>query len=102
MSYPIQERLEPLAALCSRYGVRRLALFGSALRDDFDPRRSDLDFLVDFQPLAAGVHSNAYFGLLRELESLFGRPVDLVEAGSIRNPYLLRTLEAEQKTLYAA
>ena len=88
--------------LCSRYGVRRLALFGSAVRDDFDPLRSDLDFLVEFQPMPAGGHSKSYFGLLRELELLFGRTVDLVEAGAIHNPYVLRSVEAEQKTLYAA
>jgi uncharacterized protein len=102
MAYPIQERLEPLAAMCSRYGVRRLALFGSAVRDDFDPQRSDLDFLVEFKTLPAGGHSKAYFGLLRELESLFGCGIDLVEAGAIHNPYVLRSLEAEQKILYAA
>jgi predicted nucleotidyltransferase len=102
MAYSIQEKLPPLAALCARYGVRRLALFGSALREDFDPEHSDLDFLVEFQPLAAGTYSHAYFGLLRDLELLFGRSVDLVEAGSIRNPYVLHSVEAEQKTLYAA
>lgn len=88
--------------MCSRYGVRRLALFGSAVRDDFDPQRSDLDFLVDFQPLPPGGHSNAYFGLLRELESLFGRGIDLVEAGAIHNPYVLRSVEAEHRVVYAA
>jgi predicted nucleotidyltransferase len=102
MAYPIHERLEALTALCSRYGVRRLALFGSAVRDDFDPTHSDIDFVVDFRPLPAGGHSKAYFGLLRELESLFGCGIDLVEAGAIHNPYVLRSLEAEQKTLYAA
>lgn len=91
-----------LTALCARYGVRRLALFGSAVRDDFDPQHSDLDFLVEFGPLPSGAHSKAYFGLLRDLEQLFGRPVDLVEDGTIRNPYVLRSVEAEQKTLYAA
>jgi predicted nucleotidyltransferase len=102
MAYPIQERLGAVAALCSRHGVRRLALFGSAVRGDFDPQHSDLDFLVDFLPLPAGAHSKAYFGLLRELESLFGCSIDLVEFGSIHNPYVLRSVEAEQKTLYAA
>jgi len=102
MAYKIQEKLEPLATLCARYGVRRLALFGSAVREDFDPEHSDLDFLVDFQPLPAGTYSDAYFGFLRELELLFGRSVDLVEAGAIRNPYILSSMEEEQKTLYAA
>ncbi len=102
MAYAIQPRLEALTALCKQYGVRRLALFGSGVREDFDPERSDLDFLVEFRQRPEGGQAKAYFGLLRELETLFGRRVDLIEAGTIRNPYVQRQVEAEQKTLYAA
>jgi predicted nucleotidyltransferase len=91
-----------LAALCSRYRVRRLELFGSASRDDFDPARSDLDFLVEFQPMSPGDHADAYFGLLEALEALFARPVDLVELGPIDNPYLLASIEKSREVLYAA
>jgi predicted nucleotidyltransferase len=58
--------------------VRRLELFGSAARGVGEPR--DLDFLVGFEPLPPGQRAPAYFGLPRELEALFGRPVDLVMA----------------------
>ncbi len=102
MAYVVQDKIEPLSELCRRYGVRKLVLFGSALRDDFDPSRSDLDFVVEFAPRPSGGYANAYFGLLREMESLLGCPVDLIEAGTIRNPYIRRSVEAEQKTLYAA
>jgi len=54
---------EQLAAICREYRVRRLALFGSALRDDFDPERSDLDFIVEFEPLPSGTYADTYFGL---------------------------------------
>jgi len=91
-----------LIDLCDRYGVRRLALFGSALRDDFDPGRSDLDLLVEFSPTSPQEHAEAYFGLLENLESLFGRRVDLLELGAVRNPYLRREIEEQQETLYAA
>ena len=58
--------------------VRRLELFGSAADDSFDPGRSDVDFLVEFETLADGEHADAYFGLKESLASLLARPVDLV------------------------
>lgn len=102
MTGVIEERRADLEDLCQRYGVARLALFGSALREDFDPDTSDLDFAVEFQPMTPQEHAEAYFGLLEDLERLFGRRVDLVEIGAIRNPYLRREIEAGQETLYAA
>jgi len=99
---PIEYRRRELKALCERRGVERLALFGSALRDDFDPEKSDLDFSVTFSPMSPERHAAAYFGLLDDLEGLFGRRVDLVEIGAIRNPYLRRSIEEEQETVYAA
>ena len=71
----------------------------SVLREDFDPERSDLDFLVEFAPMSPSGHAEAYFGLLEDLESLFGRRVDLVEIGAVRNPYLRREIEERQETL---
>jgi hypothetical protein len=93
---------QQLAELCRRHRVRRLALFGSAVREDFDPRRSDLDFLVEFEALPPGTYADAYFGLLEGLGRLYGRRVDLVEAGSVRNPYMRLEIEARQETVYAA
>ena len=98
----VEARRSELTELCGRYGVRRLSLFGSALWDDFDPGRSDLDLLVEFPPTSPQDHAEAYFGLLEDLESLFGRRVDLLEPGAIRNPYLRREIEEQQETLYAA
>ena len=98
----IEQERERVAELCRRHRVRRLAVFGSALRQDFDPERSDLDFLVEFEPLPQGTYADAYFGLINALEQLFQRRVDLVEAGSVRNPYIQREIEARQETLYAS
>ena len=102
MTELIESKRSELRALCERYKVERLALFGSALRDDFDPGMSDLDFAVEFQPMTPQEHAEAYFGLLEDLESLFGQRVDLVEIRAVRNPYLRREIEAGQETLYAA
>ena len=91
-----------LARLCMRHGVVTLALFGSALRDDFDPDRSDLDFAVAFADMTPVEHKRAFFGLLEDLESLFGRRVDLIEVGAVRNPFVRAGIEATQEPLYAA
>jgi predicted nucleotidyltransferase len=71
-----------LARICRRHGVAKLSVFGSALRGDFDPDRSDVDLLVEFAP---GV-SKGLFKLVTmqdELEHLFGREVDLITPGSL-------------------
>ncbi len=98
----IEEHRAELAELCRRHHVLRLAVFGSATRDDFDPQRSDLDFLVDFESLPPGSYADAYFGLLESLEHLFDRPVDLVVASAIRNPYFRESVNRTQALLYAA
>ena len=101
--YPqIEQHREQVAAICRHYRVRRLALFGSALGSDFDPARSDLDFVVEFEPLPEGTYADTYFGMIEAMERLFQRHVDLVEAGSVRNPYLLREIELQQEALYGA
>ena len=60
---PIQHYVEEIARLCQRYRVQRLAVFGSILRADFDEARSDVDFLVEFEPLPVAVRMKNYLGL---------------------------------------
>lgn len=98
----VEARREQLGALCRRFGVRRLELFGSAASGRFDADRSDLDFLVEFEPDSPLGYSDRYFGLLWGLEELFGRRVDLLEANAIRNPYLRQSIDASRQVLYAA
>jgi predicted nucleotidyltransferase len=93
---------EPLVALCRKYHVRRLDVFGSAARDDFDEQSSDVDLLVDFEEMPYAERADAYLGLLTDAEALFGRRVDLVEVGAVRNPYLRHGIEASRQLLYAA
>ncbi len=99
----IETRRTELNALCRRFHVRRLDLFGSAARADFDPKRSDVDFLVEFDrghPEALSLAT--YFGLKESLEALFARPVDLVETGAMRNPYLKASIERSREPVFAA
>jgi len=102
MNPAVQQKLSALRQLCTRYRVRRLELFGSAARGEFDSSTSDLDFLVEFLPLAPGQHADAYFGLKEELEALFARNVDLVMDSAIVNPYFREELDRTRTALYAA
>lgn len=99
MELAVQERLPELLALCRRHGISRLSLFGSAARGDFDRLHSDLDFLAVFSPSVMERLSLAYFDALRDLEQLFGRPIDLVTPSSIDNPFFLEQVEREEVVL---
>lgn len=88
--------------LCRQFHVQRLEMFGSATNSDFKPEQSDFDFLVEFGPLPKGEYASAFFGLKAALEQLFGRPVDLVVASSIRNPYFRQSVDQSKALLYAA
>ena len=92
----ISSHREELRELCRQFHVRRLDLFGSAAGDDFDPARSDLDFLVEFERRAPRAFET-YFGLKESLEALFGRSVDLVEPSAIRNPYFKASIERSRE-----
>lgn len=92
-----------LASLCRQFGVRRLDLFGSAARQhDFDPERSDVDLIVEFEAGAARKSWANYFDLKTGLEALFGRPVDLIEQGALQNPYILASVGRDRRPLYGA
>jgi predicted nucleotidyltransferase len=99
LSTEIESRRGELAAICARLGVRRLELFGSAIRSA-SPR--DLDFLVDLGERPPAEYSAVYFGLLEALERLFGRPVDLLTPANLANPYFRQRVEQEKTLLYAA
>ena len=91
-----------IAAICQRYGIRRLEVFGSAARaNDFDPAHCDADFLAEL-PSAVQPGLNAIFGAKADLEALLGRGVDLVEPGAVRNPYVLANINRHREAVYAA
>ncbi len=98
----ITENRERIAELCRIHHVRRLSVFGSAVRDDFDPERSDVDLLVEFKPVNEFLYAPNFFSLLRGFDFVFGRQVDLLTESSIRNPYLRSAIEQDKVALYAA
>lgn len=97
----VEAKRQEIAALCRELGVRRLDVFGSAVSDDFDAERSDVDVLVDFDTSAPGSF-DTYFALKLGLESILGRPVDVVVTSAIRNPYFRAQALETRESLFAA
>jgi len=90
---------EEIAEFCRRHHIRRLALFGSVLRDDFGPH-SDVDVLVEFEH---GARIGWDFIIIQdELADLFGLPVDLLTPGSIRPAYRHEILSTAEDIYVAA
>lgn len=89
---------ETLAAFCRRHHVRRLAFFGSVLRDDFAPA-SDVDVLVEFE--SGHVPGLAFFAMEAELSDILGRKVDLNTPGFLSR-YFRDQVLAEAEAQYVA
>ena len=98
MAHGIDIPRDRIEAFCRANGIRRLALFGSVLRDDFRPE-SDIDVLVEFQP---GVQVGlAFIRLQDDLSSILGRKVDLNTPGSL-SKYFRDEVLGEAEALYVA
>jgi len=87
-----------IEAFCRRHHIRRLALFGSVLRDDFGPE-SDVDVLVEFEP--AHVPGLAFFTMQSELSGILGRQVDLNTPGFL-SEYFREQVLSEAADVYVA
>lgn len=97
---PLANRARELRILCRRYAVRRLGAFGSVLREDFDPVRSDIDFAVEFGSSRRYGPADQYFRFKASLERLLGRKVDLVELRAMPASRLKQSIERSQVPVY--
>ena len=95
-------QLAIITAACSQHHVSRPYLFGSLLRPDYRPGQSDIDLLVEFQPLQPIELADAYFGLEQQLHNSLGLAVDLVMASALRNPIVRADIEASRRLIYEA
>ncbi len=89
-------------ALCRKFGILRLAAFGSALRRDFDPAASDIDLFAVFSSTREPGYADRYLDFAEALEALFGRRVDLLTPGALRNHRLAESIRRDAVTLYDA
>jgi hypothetical protein len=99
MSLKVSVDHERLAEFCRQNGVRRLAIFGSALRDDFGPD-SDVDVLVEFDP--GRTPGLSFFGMQADLSRLFDRTVDLHTAASLSRYFRTQVLSEAEDQFVAA
>jgi uncharacterized protein len=97
---PLAGHLREIRILCRRYDVRRLGVFGSVLRNDFDPKRSDIDLVVEFGRSRTYGLADQYFRFKSALEQLFERKVDLVELHAMPDSRLKRSIKNSQVPLY--
>jgi uncharacterized protein len=99
----IRQNQKKIEALCREFNVSRLEVFGSAARaTDFDPARSDADFLVEFLKPSRIDPLDEYLGLKTKLTGLLSRPVDLVAMNAVRNPYVRKRIEESRELVFAA
>ena len=104
----IADNRDEIVAICRRYRVQRLEVFGSAARGtDFDPESSDADFLVAFEPPHRGSMLRRYMGLIEDLQAVVGREVDMLSvdsfdniSGSIKNEFLLEAINECRELVY--
>ncbi|MCA9858354.1 MAG: nucleotidyltransferase domain-containing protein [Thermomicrobiales bacterium] len=97
----ITENLPAITALCEKYGVRKLEVFGSATDPDrFDPETSDIDFVIDFLDYGPGI-ADRFFGFAEDVEQLLGRHADFIFGDKpIKNPYLRASVNKSRVTIY--
>ncbi len=101
MNSIVKDKIPQLVALCKKYRVVRMYLFGSAARDDFDEATSDIDLLYTFSPeLTIEEYGDNFFDLMWALDDLFGRKVDLTAEKSLSNPYLIKSIDEDKQLIY--
>jgi uncharacterized protein len=98
----IQQHRPQIEGLCRLYRVKRLELFGSGARGDFDPKTSDLDFFIEFDDLGWKGSFKRFMGFKLDMERLLGVSIDLVELEAVTNPYFVEVATKHRELLYAA
>jgi predicted nucleotidyltransferase len=95
-----EQQRDAIRALCQQHGVHRLDLFGSAATGAFDPATSDLDFVATFADTRSPGYADRALGFAEALQTLFGRPVDVITERAIRNPSFRQAVEASRQPIY--
>ena len=95
----LENKLDDIAKLCKSHRVSKLFVFGSVLKVSFS-EDSDIDLIVDFDHVSLEDYADNYFDLKEQLESIFNRPIDLLEEQAIRNPYFKNEIDKEKQLIY--
>jgi len=100
MPVQIDIPMDKVVEFCRKWKIAEFSLFGSVLRDDFRPE-SDVDVLVEFEPNAPWSLWD-WIDMINELKAAFGRDVDLVSKGGLRNPFRRHAIMTTREIIYAA
>lgn len=98
----IEEHTKDIARLCEKFGVRKLELFGSACRGEFDPETSDLDFFAEFVDRQIPGYLDRYLGFADSIEALIGKSVDVVTSSSRMSPHFRKAVDECRVVVYEA
>lgn len=91
--------INDIKRLCLLHKVQQLYAFGSALTEKFNDD-SDIDFVVNFEPIDVSLYADNYFELKFSLQDILKRPVDLLEEKAIKNPYFKQTINQQRQLIY--
>jgi uncharacterized protein len=95
----IDQHSKEIQRLCSKYKVKSLYAFGSVTNEGFN-NSSDIDLIVDFEPIELNQYADNYFDFKFALEDTFLRPVDLLEEKAIKNPFFKESVENQRQLIY--
>ncbi len=95
----LDKYMNEISGLCATHKVRNLYAFGSVLTNQFNPK-SDVDFIVDFDPVDSMHYADNYYDLKFSLIKILNRDIDLLEEKAIKNPYLLQAINTNKKLVY--
>ncbi len=95
----IELNIQKIVALCEKYNVRRLFVFGSILTNRFN-EKSDVDLIVDFNKDGIADYFGNFFDFKYSLQNLLGREVDLLEEQCVNNPFLKKNIDSSKTLIY--
>lgn len=96
---PLEKYSRAIEDICAKHQVKRLYAFGSVLTGNFSDK-SDIDLMVDFDPIDLQQYADNYFSLKFALEDTLHRSVDLLEEKAVKNPYFRKAVEQQRKLIY--
>jgi len=96
---PIENHTAIIARLCKSHKVKSLYAFGSVLTDKFN-NESDIDLIVDFEPVDVLEYADNYFDLKFALQDAFKRSIDLLEEKAIKNPSFRNSINKQRQLIY--
>lgn len=100
MSDVFDQKQQKIAAVCKQFGIQKLFVFGSALRDDYRPGESDVDLLVEFQAMDITKRVHVYFDVLSALKEVFQSDVDLIMHGAVKNRIIAKEIDRTKRLVY--